>query len=225
MAKFGSIGECAVPIAEHDFVIVVILARNHEIGNSIPIEVRGRYMEQGSSSRQLKRPGEPERAIPGAAKNCRGIRSEIRNDKVKMTIVGKVASRDRRYRSEGGNVARANQIARAVAQKLKERTVAVPRNQVEVAVSVEVANNERAWILTDWIMRSHIYECAVVPAELDGKKILSEVFAVRQCRLHNVGNSIPIKVSRRNNNRRFLGTPSAGVSRRSGDGGDEDGGW
>src|SRR5580704_38186 len=161
MAKFGSIGEGAVAIAEHDFIIVIILARDHEIGNSIAIEVGSRYMEQGSSSGQLKRPGEPERAIAGAAKNCGGIRSEIRNNQVKMTIVGKVASRDRRYRSKGGNVARTNEVAFAVATKLQERTIAVSHDHVEVAVSVEVAHNQCAGILADRVMRSHALECAI----------------------------------------------------------------
>ena len=156
MAEFRSIGECAVAVAEHDFVIVVILARDHEVGNAIAIEVGSCDMELGSSSRQFERPGEPERAIAGAEKDCGGIRSEIGDDKVELAIVGKVADRDRRDRSEGGDVARTNQIALAVAEKLQQRAVAVSHNHVEVAVSVEVANNQRAWILTDWVMRSHI---------------------------------------------------------------------
>src|ERR1700676_2536663 len=111
MAEFRGIGECAVAIAEHDFIVFVILARDREIGNSILVEVRSRYMELGSPFRQLKRPREPERAIAGAEKNGGGIRSEIGDDKVKIAIVGKVPYRNGRYRTKGSNVARSNQIS------------------------------------------------------------------------------------------------------------------
>jgi hypothetical protein len=57
MAEFCGMGESAVAIAEHDFIIVIVVARDHEIGNSVAIEIGGRYMEQGSSPGQLKGPG------------------------------------------------------------------------------------------------------------------------------------------------------------------------
>jgi hypothetical protein len=60
MAEFRGMGESAAAIAEHDFIIVIIVACDHEIGNSIPIEIGSRYMEQGSSTGQLKGPGAPE---------------------------------------------------------------------------------------------------------------------------------------------------------------------
>ena len=204
MAEFGGIGECAVAIAEHDFIIVVIFARDYEISNSISIEVRSRYMELGSPSRQLKRRREPERAIAGAKEDCSGIRSEIRYDKVKIAIAGKVADRDGRDRSKDGNVARRNHIAPAVAKKLQERATAVSRNHVEIAVSVEIAHNQRAGIRADQVMRSHAHEYAIGLAELDGKKMLTGLFAVRQCRLHYVGNSIPVEVPRGYQNGRFV---------------------
>src|SRR5215469_2014770 len=72
VTELGGIGERAVAIAEHDFIVGVIFARYDEIGDSILIEIRGRQVEFGSPFRQLKRPGAPERAIACAKKHDGG---------------------------------------------------------------------------------------------------------------------------------------------------------
>jgi len=73
MAELRGIGERALASAEHDFVVVVILIRDHEISNAILIEVRSRNVELASRPGQFKRPGSPERTIASAEKDYCGI--------------------------------------------------------------------------------------------------------------------------------------------------------
>src|SRR5579862_914734 len=178
MTEFRRINERAVAAAQHDFIITVILARDHEIGDSIPVEVRGRQVELVSPSRQLKRPRDPERSIAGAEKNYGGIRGEIGDGKVKMTVVRKVPNRDRHHRSKSGNVAGAHHVSLAIAEKLRKRAVAVSHNHVEVAVPIEVAGNQRSRILADQVTRSDLLESAIRLAQFDGKKMLAGLVAL-----------------------------------------------
>src|SRR5579863_3521361 len=244
MAEFRSIGKCAVAIAEHHFVTVVIVPRDDEISYSILIEVCSSYVEFCSPSRQRKRPRKPERAIACAEKDCGGIGAEIRHGKVKIAIASKISDRDGYYRAEGGNLARTNHVAPAVAKELQERAVAVPHNHVGVAVSIEVADDQREGITANPVMRGQTPECTVCLAEQDGKKMLTGVYAIRQSRLNHIGNSIPIEVPRRNNNGRLVRdvdlscsnlfrepgvhedcAPRASVGGRGGDRGDHDDDW
>src|SRR3954470_3106252 len=190
MTEFRGIGECAVASAEHHFIIAVILAGDHEIRNSILIEVRGRYAKLGSDSGQIKGPRELEGTIARAQQDCSGIRSEIGDDQVNIAVVGKAAGRDRRYRSKSGDLARIHQVAPAVAKKLQHRATSVSRDHIELAVSIEVADNQCTAILADEVMRSYADKCAIAFAELHGERELAGALAIRLCRPYDVDNSI-----------------------------------
>ena len=72
MAQLGGVRKCAIAVAEHDFVVAVVLAGDYQIGNSIAIKVRRCNVELCSSLRQLKRPCLLERAIAGVKENACG---------------------------------------------------------------------------------------------------------------------------------------------------------
>src|ERR1700733_3268700 len=172
MAEAWGIGECAIAIAEHDLVIVVIFIGDHEIGNSISIEVRSRNVEFHASSWQLKRPLRLERSIPPAKENLSGIRPKIRDGEVKIAITSKVADRYRRYRSKSGDFACANHIALTVAKKLQNRAIVISHKNVGVAVSIEVADSQGARLPPNQVAGSYTLKCAICPAKEDGKNML-----------------------------------------------------